>query len=237
MAQCFTTLAEGGVYTDRNLISYMAMEATHIRFALDLMPMLRIADIDAYCAGAVYPDTRYVTRVDRHVTHGPACPHDPFADDLTDFERGWATHLLYDHLAGDVMKSYLSPDLGELRQGSPAWAMLGAMKIVEDLESIRLKPELLQHLQRLSIRQSPAGESSEQLDEFCDIASSLYRSVPAVVDYCKWIVKLGVSESLAHTIQTHVRAIQNDADFSAKIRAIYGETLEGVLIARRGKSA
>ena len=213
------------------------MEATHIRFALDLMPLLKIDDIDAYCAGAVYPDTRYVTRVDRDVTHGLACPHDPFADNLNDFERGWATHLLYDRLAGGVMKSFISSELGPVTQGSPAWVTMMAMKVVEDLEAIGQRPEVLMRLHGLSISKAPSDESLELLKSFHSIVSTLYQDIPTLEDYREWIVGIGAPVELAESIVIQARQISEDDAYSAKIRAIYRETLEGVLIDRSGKSA
>lgn len=41
----------------------MALEATHLRFALDLLPKLEVKDINDYLAGSIYPDSRYTTGI------------------------------------------------------------------------------------------------------------------------------------------------------------------------------
>jgi hypothetical protein len=47
----------------------MALEATHIRFALDLKDTYGVNDVHAFVSGAVYPDSRYVMGIDRIATH------------------------------------------------------------------------------------------------------------------------------------------------------------------------
>lgn len=215
----------------------MALEGTHVRFALDLLPMLDIADIDSYCAGAVYPDTRYVTRVDRNVTHGPECPHDPFAEGLSDFQRGWASHLLYDHEAGGAMKKHLSPELGPLGQGNAAWVEFTAMKVVEDMEAVRSRPDALTYLQNLSMPSSPSGEPLEKLQYHFSITSKLYRAAPSLVEYRQWFIDIGAPEELATAIADRARAMLSDAEYSANLTAIYQRVLDAALVAQRSKTA
>ena len=47
----------------------MGLEATHIRFALDLKEDLDAKDLNKYLSGAIYPDSRHVTKLERKVTH------------------------------------------------------------------------------------------------------------------------------------------------------------------------
>jgi hypothetical protein len=215
----------------------MALEGTHVRFALDLLPMLKIDDIGAYCAGAVYPDTRYVTRVDRNVTHGADCPHDPFAEGLTDFQRGWATHLLYDHEAGGAMKVFLSPDLGPLGQGNAAGVEFTAMKVVEDIEAVQRRAGVLEHLQNLSMRTSPSGEPLEKLQYHFSVTSKLYQAVPTLEGYRQWFLDIGAPEELAVEIETRAKSMLENAEYSANLRAIYQQVLSSVLIAHQSKKA
>lgn len=215
----------------------MALEGTHVRFALDLMPVLKIGDLGAYCAGAVYPDTRYVTRVDRDVTHGPECPHDPFAEGFTDFQRGWASHLLYDHEAGGAMKKFLSPELGPLAQGSAAWVEFTAMKVVEDMEAVRSRPDVLEYLQKLSMPTSPSGEPLEKLQYHFSVTAKLYQTVPSLEGYRQWFVDIGAPEEFATGIVDRARAMLSDAEYSANLTAIYQRTLGAALVAQRSKTA
>ena len=47
----------------------MAFTATHIKFALDFKDKYDIKDLSHYLSGAIYPDSRYVTGIDRNLTH------------------------------------------------------------------------------------------------------------------------------------------------------------------------
>lgn len=56
----------------------MALEASHIRFALDLKDKYSIQDVQKLVSGTVYPDSRYATKIDRQLTH----PQD-FMDEIS----------------------------------------------------------------------------------------------------------------------------------------------------------
>ena len=47
----------------------MSLQITHIRFALDLHKELNITSLDQYISGTIYPDSRYMTGIDRSLTH------------------------------------------------------------------------------------------------------------------------------------------------------------------------
>ena len=64
----------------------MALPATHIRFAAALCERLGVADLPAFFSGTLYPDSRWLTGVDRQRTHGrrhldPEFPADDFTRD------------------------------------------------------------------------------------------------------------------------------------------------------------
>lgn len=70
----------------------MSLEATHIRFALDLKDEYKIKDIKKYISGTVYPDSRYITGIDRNLTHYNDILKPEFAKD--DFKKGWQVHQI-----------------------------------------------------------------------------------------------------------------------------------------------
>ena len=47
----------------------MALEATHMRFALDLKNKYQVRNIKKYIVGTIYPDSRYLSGIDRTLTH------------------------------------------------------------------------------------------------------------------------------------------------------------------------
>ena len=88
-----------------------------MRFARDLASLAGVVDEAAYYAGAIYPDSRYLTGVSREQTHRIDVPTFPFTNDQTDFQKGWATHLLYDDLAGARLKSFFCvEEIGDFDQ-------------------------------------------------------------------------------------------------------------------------
>jgi hypothetical protein len=73
----------------------MAFAVTHIRYAVDTSRDQNIKDWDAYISGALYPDSRYVTGVDRRLTH--RLENMPPRKKWDDFHRGWAAHIICDN--------------------------------------------------------------------------------------------------------------------------------------------
>ena len=66
----------------------MALEATHIRFALDLKDKYQVKDLEKYISGTIYPDSRYVSEIGRELTHPKDyLDWDIFAVD--DFKKGF----------------------------------------------------------------------------------------------------------------------------------------------------
>lgn len=93
----------------------MALEATHIRFAFDLKAIYGVQDIERYISGAIYPDSRYITGVDRLITH-PEHYRDWDLKNINDFQKGWFAHLLADDIQREIIKEFL-PQVFEGAQG------------------------------------------------------------------------------------------------------------------------
>ncbi|MEK9155026.1 MAG: hypothetical protein AAB839_00070 [Patescibacteria group bacterium] len=199
----------------------MALEATHVRFALALRSKLGIQDLVAYCSGAVYPDTRYVTGIDRAVTHGPDCPHDPFVEGLTDFERGWASHLLYDRYEGERIRELMMPSVGSVERSTRAWIEMSAMKVVEDMLSVPKMGEDFQHLRSLALDVAPRGENIDLIRRHFSITADLYGSECALDDYMTWIREVGADEEITTAMRNRVEEILKDEVLRRKIEAIF----------------
>ena len=79
----------------------MALEATHIRYALDNKDRFDVSDETKYVSGTVYPDSRYPTGIARTLTHDDSQMQKNFWSN-DDFRKGWAAHLLYDKIQQSV---------------------------------------------------------------------------------------------------------------------------------------
>lgn len=211
----------------------MALEATHVRFALALLPRLHISDLATFCSGAVYPDTRYVTGLDRAKTHGVDSPHDPFSEGLIDFERGWATHLLYDEFEGAAMRVFIPPHLGVVEQNGAAWIEMTAMKIVEDMASVRVLGENISHLLTLKVDPSPCGEDKSGIQKFFTLAEELYTSQCTLDDYIKWVRNIGASDDIVIKLQNRTAEMLADENFKKGVEAIFDDVVTQVEKDRR----
>ncbi|MFA6421916.1 MAG: hypothetical protein WCV92_00730 [Candidatus Buchananbacteria bacterium] len=74
----------------------MSFEVTHIHFAVDLKEHYQIKDIKSYILGSIYPDSRYITKVDRELAHSKESLSDSFID--SDFKKGWQAHCVCDSI-------------------------------------------------------------------------------------------------------------------------------------------
>lgn len=203
----------------------MALEATHVRFALALLSRLNISDLVAYCSGAVYPDTRYTTGLDRQKTHGAGSPHDPFAEGLTDFERGWATHLLYDELEGAAIRALMPSHLGIVEQNGAAWIEMTAMKIVEDMNSVRELQKNVSYMFGLRVDVPPCEEDVNRIQKFFAFTSELYKTKCTLLDYMEWVRSIGASDEIAVALQKRTAEILADENLCKKIETIFTSSL------------
>ncbi len=204
----------------------MAMEGTHVRFAKDLAGRLGVLDFIAYYSGAAYPDSRYTTGIPREATHhDPGCPQDPFAAGLTDFEKGWATHLLYDHEAALIKKDVLSGIPDDLR-GDDGWAFATAVKLVEDMESVRLLGGDVNLLRSLQCVLCPLGEQIDLMERYYADLREAYDIQRAIAsDYLAFSLKAGMPLSRANRMIAIAERLAADPTIKDSILAIYPRVL------------
>lgn len=197
------------------------MEATHVRFARDLAGRLGVLDFAAYYSGAVYPDSRYATGIPRTATHNdPMCPQDPFQNGLGDFEKGWATHLLYDHESMVARRGALTMIPDELRKDD--WAFFTSVKLVEDMESVRQLGEDIAILRELRPTERPCGEAVAPMERYyADLREAYATACEEVADYRAFSVKLGIAPDRADRMVTLAERFLADPATAAAILNVY----------------
>ena len=201
----------------------MAMQATHILFARDIKTYLTVQNPHAYFAGAVYPDSRYVTHIERSKTH---IKRNPFDSSLTDFEKGWATHVLYDELSTPKRHHLLPEPVGDYHRKDPIHLYVTAMKFIEDEWAYRELQKDSSLLQNISFDQAPHEENPELLNKFSKFLFSLYKQHPTEKDYFAFGVALGTSPDRAHILIEHMKTIKKDQHLVSSITCIYKEVLK-----------
>lgn len=148
----------------------MAMPATHIRFAAVIAERLAVTDIGAYLFGTLYPDSRWVTGIDRQKTHSRRCFDPGFARD--DFTAGWHIHCLCDRFQGEIHGGILD-GLSEMAPDA-RWIRMSAAKIVQDMNDA-LWADLVPRLGRMNYRCAPNGESTEAVAAYLGFVRRAYR--------------------------------------------------------------
>lgn len=204
----------------------MAMELTHIRFARDLKSRLHIRDESAYYAGAIYPDSRYVTKIDRHLTHGGSSPQDPFIGGLSDFEKGWATHLTYDRLA-HLQYTALSPWPNEkIEQGNRIWRFISAAKVVEDMQSYQAMNGDIRIILEINFFDRPNNEDLAVLKAYTDIQRTLYQQPPNLDNYRDFLLTLSLNIEVISGVMKYVVEILDDVSIQENIQRIYKHVVD-----------
>lgn len=204
----------------------MALEASHIRFALDLKDTYNVSDIRKYISGTMYPDSRYVTGIDRRFTH----PEDFLDYDfftLDDFKKGWFVHVLCDKVQGEVRKGKF-PEISELEkgQGTARWVAETALKILQDFDDVK-KFDIGSCLEYLNYVENPNGESKEKLLESNGIIQRVYAnpSGPSIDSYYEMWREFGIGDELVGQVKEKTEEFQKDGRVMNLVLQMYDEML------------
>jgi hypothetical protein len=106
----------------------MALPATHIRFALDLVHRFPIENTARYISGTLYPDSRRLTGVDRLKSHASRYLEPDFPD--SEYTYGIHIHCVCDLVQSQVFEERL-PGLQGL-EDQARWLYLSAAKMIQD---------------------------------------------------------------------------------------------------------
>ncbi len=209
----------------------MALEATHLRFAHDLKERLHVQHLDEYFSGAIYPDSRYITKLERRLTH----PRDFLEwnlESINDFRKGWFTHLLCDELQRTIVKNRIpAVDEGTPGQGGEIWIKHTALKILQDMDDVK-KFDIAFVLPKLIYTEQPNQENPNTLLAYNQLFQNLY-AVPAIIDtgsYYQLWKDFGLNEDPILQLGQQVSVYRQDRAIMDRVQEIYQETLLNVAI-------
>jgi hypothetical protein len=208
----------------------MALEASHIRFALDIKAALGVTDIDAYVSGSVYPDSRYVTGMDRFATHPEGYRNDP-AFRSNDFRKGWFAHLLCDDIQWKVMGEKVPRVCeGATGQGGESWVKRTAIKILQDIDDAK-RFDLKNCLSALEYIENPNGEDTETMRRYNRIFIKMYADPNNVTidDAYEMWREFGIGDELAAKVRARAQEYGADKTVMIAVKALYGEILSRAL--------
>lgn len=198
----------------------MPLHSTHIRFALDIKNDYQVQDIKKYISGAIYPDSRFFTKINRELTHGDEVLEPEFAID--DFRSGWQTHRICDRQFVKFNKIIPLSSIKKLRFGDEEWIFLTALKIVQDINDTKKFP-IQKYIKYLEYARNPNGENLDKIKKYNQIVINLYKNkkVPTPGDYYQMWIALEIDNELGLKIKNKAIEIMNNNSLVKKIEKIY----------------
>ncbi|HAL49895.1 MAG: hypothetical protein UU40_C0005G0013 [Candidatus Uhrbacteria bacterium GW2011_GWD2_41_121] len=199
----------------------MAMQATHVRFAIEFEKELGVLDRAEYLSGVMYSDSRYTSGIDRHLTHDSSLKI-TYALVGSDFEKGWKIHVLYDMLEHDYIFGLFNIT-AKLVAFSDYWIKISAAKFIEDLESFKLLKES-KIIESISPTSTPNNEDPSKLSKWYDLQRSVYCSeIPSIESYkpmMDWFDEDVPGAGVRWEATT--RDLEKDPEMVKNIHAMYG---------------
>lgn len=203
----------------------MSLEATHIRFSLEIKDDLEVADLEKYIAGTIYPDTRYKSGINRNLTHNLS--RFDSRKNLSDFEKGWMAHIIGDEIFYETIeKKFSSWFLSE--EYKERFFTLGAIKIIQDLNDF-LSCDIQEVIDFLDYYETHFREDERTVIEYNSIIKNMYKGKEKTVaqDCLEMWQKLGAEKGEMERLQKRLIDFhENDG----LIRDVHGNFEDGVKI-------
>ena len=198
----------------------MSLAATHIRFSLDIKDEYKIKNLEQYISGAIYPDSRYITNIDRNLTHNEDLLAPGWAN--TDFKKGWQSHFVCDVMFNKIKRVIFS-EVNFKKDGcEDDWINSSAIKILQDIDDMQNFP-LEDYLNILDHAENPNGEDLDKVRESNQLIKNLYLNKKSctIEEYGQLYKALGTSDDLVNRITEKARELSADKDKAKKIKSIY----------------
>ena len=199
----------------------MALEATHLRFALDCRDKNNVTNIGHYLAGAIYPDSRYLTKIDRQLTHNNDILRQDWAD--SDFKKGWQNHCWADELQKKARNELLGDFLALHDDGHRGiWIAATAIKIIADIDDCR-NFDVADAVSRLEHVHNPHGEDEESICRYHQLVRETYLGADRgqLSAYERFWLDFGVDAGLVAQVIDLTKKSAADRPLVAKITGIY----------------
>ncbi len=196
----------------------MALIPTHIRFAIDVAKHYQIDNFQRYISGTVYPDTRWITGIDRNLTHHPAFLKPDFPK--SDFTLGWHIHCVCDELQKKAHQSLFN-NLRDLDR-KERWILLSAAKVIQDMNDLQ-QIDLHKLPVYSDYAETPNGEDIRQVKKFHQIIKATYVSgdVPSPGEYGEMWQDVGLDAITAENLVDKLEWMLLDTNLELKIQNSY----------------
>ncbi len=206
----------------------MALEASHIRFALDVKEKFAITDECDYVVGTIYPDSRYVTKIDRYLTH----PLKEYPTDQSfkkdNFRKGWFAHLWCDDIQYALVKD-IFPEIAEGSTGEQnnEWIKRTALKILQDIDDAN-SFEITKYLDCFSKIQNPNGEDMEKMKLYYKTFHEIYKAPEKLtIDSYNFLwTQWGLDGELVKKLIAQTKLFALDENIMIRLKGLYARILE-----------
>ncbi len=196
----------------------MALPATHIRFALDLVDHLPVGSRQAYLAGTLYPDTRWLTGLGREATHAEIHLQPRFA--TSDFRWGWHVHCRCDQIQATLMEQYFL-ELTEF-DDERRWVYMSALKMIQDSDD-RVAVDMTRETASLAPVETPHNEDPDRIKAYYDGVREIYagKSQMPPENYRRLWRMVGLAPERLDAIMQDMARIIADGAKVERIRSLF----------------
>ena len=202
----------------------MSLEATHLRFSLEIKNDLDVIDLEKFVAGVIYPDSRYITGIRRSLTH--SLDYFVGRKNLSDFQKGWLSHIIGDKIFKEVMEDkfgdmILFDDVGE------RWPVITAIKIIQDIEDF-LFFDIQSIIDYLDYYEIHFSEDERKVIAYSDIIKNLYKGREKVtVEEClsMW-EKLGMNREEIALLRKKIIELYEDEKMIVEIKENFADGMD-----------
>jgi hypothetical protein len=181
-------------------------------------------DLGKYVSGALYPDTRYLSGLKRALTHDRVAFMGRTA--LTDFEKGWLSHILGDEIFQLVLEERFG-DLILFEEPGERWPVVMALRILQDLEDF-LSFDIQSVLPSLDYYELHFREDERRVVEYYRLVRQLYEAKPklTVEDALSFQEKLGVPRGQLERLKKKIIELYQEEGVVEKIKGNFEEGME-----------
>ena len=203
----------------------MALPATHIRFALDLKHRFPIDNLARYISGTLYPDSRWLTGVDRVQSHSDRYLEPDFPN--SEYTYGIHIHCVCDSVQTRTFAARL-PGLQNLDDHA-RWLRLSAAKMIQDRFDMQ-RFDLQAYLPFLDYAESPNNENIDRVRAFNRRIQNRYNQKKRLdsQDYYNLWIDVGLPPDAAGEMIREMERMTKDTASIQVVKRSYDEMLERV---------
>ncbi|MDD3284902.1 MAG: hypothetical protein PHZ07_04885 [Patescibacteria group bacterium] len=202
----------------------MPFYATHIKFAIDIKDKYQIKDLSQYISGSIYPDSHYITKIDKKLTHNENVLSSDFAN--TDFKCGWQAHFICDLIQEEISK-YILPEICFEANDEKSYTGIASIKIVQDMFDVK-NFDLNHYLSFLDHVENPNKENINKIIEYNKLIKNTYlnKSECEINDYRRIIEAFSLERNLIEETLKKAQELLNDFEKLEKVKLIYNLMLK-----------